>query len=222
MADPVLERAEPRGWTSCIVAATGPSMGLIANVAFQCHGQRLIAVNDAYRKFPYADVLYAGDADWWDLHQGCPTFEGEKWSSHGSGNDKAWVQEKYGVHLIAGPRQFDAPGFSLHPATIHYGNCSGFQAINLAILFGATRIILIGFDLTTPRDGTPRHFFGDHAVPAMNLSTYEYFIPAFEQAARMLRTLAPTVHIVNCSPRTALTCFPRMTLEDALDGLAVG
>jgi hypothetical protein len=217
----ILERAESRGWTTCVVVATGPSLQSMPTAAIQCHGQHVIAVNDAYQKFPYADVLYAGDADWWELHGGCPGFEGEKWSAHGPGNHKEAMQTKYGLHLIAGPRQFDAPGFSLHPGTIHYGNCSGFQAINLAILFGATRILLLGFDMTTPAPGQPRHFFGDHAVAEMNLAKYEYFIPAFEQAARMLRTLAPTIQIVNCTPRSALTCWPRLTLEEALRGAPV-
>jgi hypothetical protein len=36
-------------------------------------------VNDAYRRMPYARALYAADAQWWTLHNGCPEFAGEKW-----------------------------------------------------------------------------------------------------------------------------------------------
>lgn len=201
---------EPR-WPgeACIIAATGPS--LTEAVAEQCRGHHVIAVNDAHRRLPWAEVLYAGDRDWWELHQGCPDFAGEKWSAHEPKlNDKSAIAERYGLQLVAGPRQVDAPGFSLDPTRIHYGNSSAFQAINLAILFGASTIYLVGFDMRTT---TPRHFFGDHADPAMNMSRYEHFLPAFNAAARMLREEAPGVRIINCTPGSALRCFPRGELE---------
>jgi hypothetical protein len=206
------ERVQPRGWTDCIVAATGPS--LTEAVAARCHGQHVIAVNDAYRRLPSAEVLYAGDADWWELHAGCPDFAGEKWTAHEPElNDKSGIAARYGLRLVAGPRRGDAPGFSLDPGRIHYGNSSGFQAINLAILFGATTIRLVGFDMRTPGPGELRHFFGDHARPEMNLAKYEHFLPAFHQAAR---DLPAHLHIVNCTPGSALQCFPMATLEAEL------
>ena len=108
----------------------------------------MIAVNDAYRLFPDAAVLYACDSEWWDVHGGCPDFAGEKWSSHsvdaGGHNDKREVAKKYGLKLVEGR---DRDGFSFDPACIHYGSNSGFQAVNLAILFGAKRIVLVGFDM---------------------------------------------------------------------------
>lgn len=202
-----LTRVEPRGWTDCIVAATGPS--LTEAVAAQCRGHRVIAVNDAYRRLPFADVLYAGDADWWEVHQGCPGFAGERWTAHGPGNDKTAIADPYGLRVVAGPRQVDAPGFSLDPARIHYGNSSGFQAINLAILFGATAIRLVGFDMRVPA-GQPRHFFGDHPAPLGNVSNYEHFLPAFQAAARRL---PGHLRIINCTPGSALRCFEMGTLE---------
>jgi hypothetical protein len=173
----------------------------------------VVAVNDAYRRLPWADVLYAGDADWWELHRGCPNFAGEKWTVHHPRvTDKTAVAARYGLRVVAGAGQIDAPGFSLDPARIHYGNSSGFQAINLALLFGATRILLVGFDMRTPTAGQPRHFFGDHADPAMNRARYEHFLPAFTEAARRL---PPHIKIVNCTPGSALRCWPALSLEDA-------
>jgi hypothetical protein len=112
---------------------------------------------------------------------------------------------------VAGSSQIDAPGFSHIPARIHYGNCSGFQAINLAILFGATRIILVGFDMRVVNG--QRHFFGDHPAPLGNACQYEHFLPAFEAAAR---TLPRHISIVNCTPGSALKCFPMASLDAAL------
>jgi hypothetical protein len=170
-------------------------------------------VNDAYRLFPDARVLYACDAQWWNAHRGCPDFSGEKWSSHGIAgrvrhNDKLDVARKYGLNLVAGK---DGEGFSFDPEVIHYGSNSGFQAINLAILMGATRIVLVGFNLGHV-DGK-KHFFGDHPRGLRNTHSYSNFLRAFNRAAKLLPL---HIQILNATPNSALTCFPRISLDDAL------
>jgi hypothetical protein len=197
-----------------VVAATGPS--LTPDVADACRGQNIIAVNDAYRLLPFAQMLYACDAKWWEVHKGCPDFQGEKWSSHGlpgrvRHNDKTEVAARYGLHLVAGQ---DGEEFSLDPEVITYGSNSGFQAINLALLLGAKRIVLVGFNMQAVNGS--RHFFGDHGRGLRNTSSYSNFIRAFERAARKL---PPEIQIVNATPNTALRCFRMMPLEKALDWL---
>ena len=150
-------------------------------------------------------MLYACDAKWWDVHEGCPEFAGEKWSSHGDTNDKLETAEKYGLKLVEG-HHADTFG----TGRVHYGSNSGFQAINLAILFGARRIILAGFDMHN-RSG--RHFFGDHPKGLLNNNRYENFVPAFEYAAKHL---PEGIEIVNATPGSAITCFPMVDLADAL------
>ena len=137
--------AVPKCWRGerVIVAAPGPS--LTQEVADRCKGIRTIVVQDAWRLMPWADVLYGCDAKWWDVHNGCPDFAGEKWSTHDDGtNSKLDVARKYGVSLVAGKA---ADGFSLNSTVIHYGSNSGHQAVNLAILMGAVRVVLVGFDM---------------------------------------------------------------------------
>ena len=204
-----LLRIEPR-WSSdlCVVAATGPS--LTQQVAEACKGHKVVVVNDAYRLIPNAQVLYACDSMWWEVHKGCPDFQGEKWSSHGltgRHNDKSDVAEKFGLNLVEGK---EADGFSLDPLIIHYGSNSGFQAINLAILFGAKRIVLVGFDM---RVTDKRHFFGDHPTPLRNTANYSNFISAFDRAAKKL---PKDIQILNATPDSALNCFEKVSLEYAL------
>lgn len=201
---PIVERVAPR-WSQCIVAATGPS--LTPAMAVLCRGAPVVAVNDAYRLFPWAEVLYACDPDWWAVHHGCPDFAGEKWSSHEPGsNDKLALAARYGLRLVRGQ---DGEGFAFHQA-IHYGSNSGFQAINLALLMGAKRILLVGFDMHSRRG---RHFFGDHPAPLSNWMQFESLVPTFRRAARLL---PPTIEIVNCTPGSALDCFSLRSLEEAL------
>lgn len=205
-----LDTITPR-WAECIVAATGPS--LTPEVAERCKGLPAIAVNDAYRLLPFAEILYACDAKWWDVHHGCPDFRGEKWSSHSKGtNDKTAAAARWGLRLVRGAHE---DGFSMNPSVIHYGSNSGFQAINLALLMGAKRVLLVGFDMRTTAQ---RHFFGHHPAPLNNAMRFETLLPHFCKAARRL---PPGVEIVNCTPRSALDCFPMMNLEEALGTHAV-
>lgn len=196
----------------CIVAATGPS--LTADVAHAClaahaiGAYKMLAVSDAWRLMPWADALYSCDAAWWDHHKGT-SFAGPRWSSHKvDGNDKLECARRWGLNLAHG--RGDA-GFSSDPGFIHYGSNSGFQAINLAMHFGARQILLVGFNLCEV-DGK-RHFFGDHPGRLQRGAKYERFLPAFAAAARRLPF---GVSIVNCTPQSALKCFPQMRLEDAL------
>lgn len=205
-AGPTPEAIRAR-WSHCVVAATGPSLS--PAVAERCVGQHVVAVNDAYRLFPWAEVLYACDPDWWEVHQGCPGFAGEKWSSHDviNNNNKLATAARYGLRLVGGRAE---EGFSLDPTVIHYGQTSGFQAINLALLMGARRAVLVGFDMHTRG---PRHFFGDHPEPLSNYMRFETVVPVFRRAAAQLPA---GVEIVNCTPGSALDCFPMMPLEEGL------
>jgi hypothetical protein len=196
-----LHRIEKRWTGRCIVAAPGQS--LTPTVADACRGEHVIAVNDAYRLLPWADVLYACDGVWWEVRDGCPDFAGEKWSSHGldPANDKIAVAERYQLSLVAGEHR---PGFSIDPGVIHYGSNSGFQAVNFAYLWGAEEVVLVGFDMHG------EHFFGNHATPLRTGDApFALFIAAFEEAARMM---PPGFRILNATPGSALTCFEMVDL----------
>lgn len=200
-----LEWAERRWSGRCIVAASGE--GLTQAVADQCGGQRVVAVSDAYRLMPFADALYACDAAWWDHHAGCRSFRGERWTSHSLSpkNDKTTVADRLGLRVIAGA---NGAGFSRDPAVIHYGGNSGFQAVNLALLWGADPVILVGFDMQG------NHFFGNHKPPLRDHAQFGAWIRNFNKAAEMLWHPRPT--IINATPGSALKCFPMMPLSEAL------
>jgi hypothetical protein len=201
----------PDRWSGEIVVVAAPGPSLTPAVANACKGRRTIAVQDAYRLLPWADVLYGCDAVWWHHHKGCPDFSGEKWSTHDDiSNDKREVAAKYGVHLIAGK---PADVFSLNPAVLHYGSNSGFQAVNLAILMGAARIVLVGFDMRVVCG--KRHFFGDHPAPLNNSVDFSRFVEPFQRA---VQSLPSDLEILNATPGSALQCFPMVSLEDALSG----
>jgi hypothetical protein len=203
------KRITPR-WNdgrTVIVAAPGPS--LTEEVAERCKGHTCLAVKEAYRLIPWADVCYGCDAKFWLRNEGCQDFAGERWASHGNeiSDNKLDVAQRYGLRLVQG---VGGPGFSLNSGAIHYGGSSGFQAINLTILFGATRIVLVGFDMKA-RDGK-RYFFGNHPT-SVAAPHYGGNLWRFDWAAKRL---PPHITILNATPGSALKCFPRMSLDEAL------
>lgn len=194
--------------STVVVAGSGASLTEPVAALAATSGHRIIAVNDTHRLLPTADILYACDADWWKAHDGVLGFAGERWSSHDEAkNNKLPCAEKWDLTLCFGRT---LAGFSSNPAYIHYGQNSGFQAINIAILRGAKRILLIGFDMQGP------NFFGRHPEGLRN-SDKRVFVANFNAAMRADR--APKgVEIINCTPGSALKCFRNIPFEDALRG----
>jgi hypothetical protein len=136
------------------VLATGPSM--TAAVAESLRAHPCIALTDAHELAPWAAVLYAHDAIWWELHPAAQAFAGVKVS--GQPTDRAdvcipareeriQISETHCVHLRS----------------------SGLAAIRLAVAAGAKRILLAGFD---PQGG---HFHAGHKPPrvAPEPTTYQ-------------------------------------------------
>lgn len=192
----------------CLVVASGPSLTPEVvreiRIARWLHGWRVMLVNDAYRALPIADVLYAADGSWWREHKGVPAFEGEKWTVHSHMADRRQLAEQFGLKLVWG---FDETGFSKSPGGIHCGGAaahSGFQAINLAVLFGANPIVLCGFDY----HGT--HFFGEHENLRQALPEH------YAHMAQMFDCVETDAEIVNATPGSKLTKFPQLDLNEAL------
>ncbi len=174
---------------------------------------RSIAVNTAYQLAPWADLLYAADGVWWRHHGGAPTFAGQRVTV-----DKGAAAE-FGLCLatIGTPPQMDRPraGRMLFDrfGVLGDGGNSGFQAVNLAAQAGARRIILLGFDMTL---AAGVHWHGRHPAGLNN--------PTAQNLARWRRHMddaAPTlaalgIEVINASTSSALTAYPKMSLEDAL------
>lgn len=196
-----------RGETVAILAS-GPTLcqSDIDKLIGKC---RVIAVNDSYRLCPWADVLYAADYKWWKVHGYVHGFAGERWTQ--SIGSSVWPRQaaSEGVKVIRGARQTRLPN---DRETLYVGNGSSFQAMCLAVMAGAKRIILLGLDLQVI-DGR-RHWFGDHPDGLCNKSNYGLLREPFRQVAKDLELLG--IDVVNCSPRSTLNCFRKDKLDEVL------
>lgn len=196
---PVVPVICPGGTVVCI--GGGPS--LTRDDVEWCKGKAtVVAINDACRLAPWADVLYACDAKWWKWHLGVPDFRGLKFSLEAE--SAQWP----GVQVLANTGE---RGLETEPTGLRTGRNGGYQAINLAVHLGASRILLLGYDMQATK-GRPSHWFGEHPVPIR--SPFQMFLDQFPALVTPLQQLG--VDVINCSRETALELFPRMTIQEAL------
>ncbi len=218
-----------RGETVVLIGG-GPSLTRdqveIVRVAHAAGKVRAIAINDAYLLAPWADAHYAADSHWHRWHTdgiampllGLSAAQvGARWAAFAG--QKCTIQNSGGnvtddaVHML---RNRDFPnngmGLSLDPQVLVTGRNSGFQALNLAILAGGGRDILLGFDGQVGADGK-NHWFGDHPRPTPS-AAYPLYRQAMSAAENAI--LAAGVEVINCSPKSAIDSFPKMKLEDVI------
>lgn len=148
--------------------------------------------------------MYACDDHWWDryIDEIKRDFAGELWTqSERSG-------KRYGINVWQGESM---PG--LGRKKIHFGNNSGYQAINLAYLLGATKIILLGFDMK--RTAGKTHFFGDHPyhkpTQGPNDQVMLRWCRNFVHLQADLKSEGVTVY--NATRDSVLTAFEKRALE---------
>lgn len=125
-------------------------------------------------------------------------------------------------HLAGFPdiRRIDIPNTGLDKllfdevGTTGSGGNSGFQALNLALQWGARKVLLVGFDMT---DASGVHWYGRNNWQDANNpndSNFKRWVAAFEGSVLILKQRG--IEVINCSPFSALQCFPKMSIEDAL------
>lgn len=187
------------------IFAGGPS--LTQEAVNKCQHLISIAINDSYLLAPWATYHYFCDKQWWSWHHDKPqyrAYQGIRITAEPAVS-AAWPPDAYRV------RGAQASGISTDPEVVNYGKNSGYQALNVAVLMGARRIILLGYDMKIAKSGAA-HWFGDH--PNKVRSNYPSWLSGFSVAADQLAEMG--VEVINCSPDTALTCFKQMSLESAL------
>ena len=179
-----------------VVVATGQS--LTEEQVSMVRDLPTIAVNDAFRMAPWAAILYAADRQWWDANPDAAQFPGVKLCAMPGGP---------ALHM----RSSGTLGFDPNPARVRTGGNSGYQAVHVAIHTGAERILLLGFDM----HGT--HYFGPHTKSANGKRLKNPSPESFRNWAERFGALNHRgAEIVNCTPGSALECFPKMSLEEVM------
>ena len=161
------------------VIATGPSLTL--EQVMRVRHLPTVVVSDAYALAPWAAALVSADRAWWRHHR--PEFAGRKFC--------ALPVDGYDTERLEG---------------LPMGTNSGLWAMHVAVMLGATSMLLLGFDM----GGT--HYFGPHPEGLKNTKPHR-----FEQFKRQFANYRPRgVEVVNCTPGSALKCYRMASLDACL------
>lgn len=198
----------PRIWggETAVILGSGPS--LCQEDVDTCRGHaKVIAVKDAIQIAPWADALYGAGADqvrWWQRHGDTTltTFPGLRYTLDPKAARWATVLRNTGE-----------TGLETDPSGLRTGKNSCYQAVNLAVHLGSTRILLLGVDMGHSPHGQ-KYFFGDRPPDQQVPSPWHAMLLLWDTIVAPLVALG--VRVINCSRETALTCFLRQPLCEAL------
>lgn len=189
---------EWQGQTAAVFAS-GPSM--TREQAESCRTLRCIAVNNqSFDCAPWADFIFGADRKWWiEYLPRVRDLPGRKLSVQ-IGQALTGVEYLQPSKLV----------FDDRPGYISTGGNSGYAALCLAVKLGASRVLLFGFDMREI-NGRPRR----HEYPS-NLNSkprFNHWLPRFKELAPELAKRG--VEVINCTPGSALRCFPLQALDKA-------
>lgn len=187
--------------TVCCIG-TGPSLTLDQIEIARSKGFRLFGANRTFEIVPDLEVMYAVNHAFWDLYYDRAMLHScEKWTT------SLPAARQYGLNWI-GERW--GSGLCEEPKVIYHGHGSGYSLIGMAHKLGATRIILIGYDMKFGRgyDGksrqageTPRHYFGEYEPQLQHWPKQPFtdLLPLYREIHDQ-----GLVEIINCTPGSAL------------------
>jgi len=208
----------PRLWPDRTVFVIGGGPSIADTPLDLIHDYRSIGVNYAFALGDWVDVCWFGDARFHRKHRKellafpgliatcCPALYRK--------GERGVQVPPAGVRVIRkSPSR--VIGIDSDPRFVCWNKNSGASAINLAVHFGASRIILLGFDMRQSVDGRNNyHSAHDSNPPA---TVYERrFLPVFPRIRADLDALG--VECLNATPGTQLHEFPKVDLREWIEG----
>lgn len=156
-----------------VVLGNGPSVDFAQLEALDHCPLPVFAMGCAYQS-ARVDVLHSCNPPTWDYYFAndpeLRAHPADKWT---------WDRDCATRHGINHIECVWKDGLSTTPGVIHAGHSAGYQAIGLAYQYGATEIVLLGYDLQYPpgydqatkTPGGKRHWFGEYPKPLQHWPT---------------------------------------------------
>lgn len=180
-----------------VCIASGPSLTAQDCEAAQAAGHPAIVTNSSFRAAPWADILFGHDSRWWKAHLAevkASGFAGRLLTASPVGGNLGLETTHHSAWLRSYPN-------------------SGAAAIGIAIAAGALRVVLLGFDCGFGPGGK-RHWHADHPAGMSNCISIAAWPRHFKLVAQDAEKAG--VEVLNASRATALRCFARVDLAEAL------
>jgi len=100
----------------------------------------------------------------------------------------------------------------LHTDALGWNGNTGASAINLALLLGAKRVFLLGFDMKLSGQG--EHNWHDRRIDKTGAEVYDRFLNNFGYVAADLPTKFPGCEVINVTKDSSLGMFPKVDADE--------
>ncbi len=199
-----MQKDDRKGETLFLIGG-GPSLKKVDLEPLQKIQDRVIVCNNAYKLFPYAFNSHHADYIWWDWHKDVyfDIYKGPNPTTHGIG---AGSRNAYPEQM----RRFRKPdgkggGQLSDNFPIVYGFCAGMHIINIAYILGASRLILLGYDLKAGAEGETQ-WHNEHQRETTTVHWTKTMLPEFDYVARHFEETG-AVKVFNANPDSAIRGF---------------
>lgn len=199
----------PVEWTGETAFVLGGGPSLTPDDVSRLEGRKVIAVNAAYRMAPWAQYLFFSDHHWFlPRAKAVEDFAGTTVTT-----SRRSVEALPKIKLIARSKGHGFPDRGT--PELRAGKSSGGMGVSLAYALGASRIVMLGFDMRVVEGRSHWHDEYFHR-PASNFEPYyrDIFIPAFNGWNEDAK--ANGVEILNATPGSAIKEFPFVSLGEVL------
>lgn len=203
----------PRLWpdSTVFIIGGGPSIKKQDLTMISANGHKTIGCNAAFLDYPWIDCVYFGDCKFhmWiteDNHykRQFDEFKGLKISCCPDTTTDKRIHSLFRIQK----------GIVQDRRSIGWNMNTGGSAINLGYHLGASRIILLGFDMHL-KNGMNYHDY--HIIPPNNpeevLKKFIRFFRFITEDAKELK-----LKILNATPESALNYFPMVKYEEVVNG----
>jgi hypothetical protein len=211
-----------------VLVATGPSLTPdqleLLRALHTADRVKVFTINNTFMVYPWTDVHLSCDGPWW------------RWYWHKSPllrylNERiplyTWYPEianDFGIKYI---KAITKDGLSTDPGIVHINHGSGPMMMNLAYLYGARKMVLLGHDMRFAPDydarrrypgSFPRHFFGEYPKPLQHWPSVKIpksgHLQGLIETYEKMRVEAYGIEVINCTPESALTMYPYRPWEE--------
>lgn len=183
----------------CFIVGGGKSVKQFNLKAIQ--GEHTIGVNMAFRLFE-PEIIYAMDARLWGWIENNQAAAGDMEAFAKTRAIKIWsdiTAAPLPEDIVIAP-SIKRPGISADLKDgVACGTNSGFGALNLALLLGASEIYLMGYDF----EGDRWH----RGYPQGGDVSHDYHLQVYEENETEFKELFPDQKIINLNPKSKLKIF---------------
>lgn len=210
---PIVFRPDWAGLTAVVIGNGNSILSMDFAPILAREDFRTLVANGGYHTVPRANVLMCSDRHWLADNPDLRGFRGDMIvvtrpeAVRRADNRMVHVRREF-IEKVKGDIFSD-------PGRLVEGHNSTSTNISQAVLRGARRIILLGIDLTPGEAGRRSAYNALPDDPARALTRYQRQVQHLTmQASHIMRRGG--IEVVNCSPRSALSCYPYATIEEVL------